>query len=99
MHSWSAKGSWSACCYDSSREAARCMWKKPKEIAGHKGNGYEIAANASGITAEGALTLWQNSPAHHAVMINKDQWKQPWRALGVAVEGDFAVAWFSDSAD
>jgi|MudIll2142460700_1097286.scaffolds.fasta_scaffold17338_2 hypothetical protein len=99
MHSWSAKGSWSACCYDSSREAARCMWKKPKEIAGYQGNGYEIAANASGITPEQALSLWQNSPAHHAVMINKDQWKKPWRALGVAVEGDYAVAWFGEESD
>jgi hypothetical protein len=99
MHSWSDQGSWSACCYDSSKEAARCMWKKPKEIAGYKGNGYEIAANASGITPEHALVLWQKSSAHHAVMINKDQWKDPWRAIGVAVEGDYAVAWFSDKAE
>lgn len=99
MHSWSAKGDWSSCCYDSSREAARCMWKKPKEIGGYRGNGYEIAANASGITAARALELWQNSPAHHAVMINKDQWKKPWRAMGVAIEGDYAVAWFGEEAD
>lgn len=99
MHSWSARGAWSACCYDSSREAARCMWSKPKEIAGYRGSGYEIAANASGITAERALTLWQKSPAHHAVMINKDQWNKPWRALGVAVEGDYAVAWFGEQPD
>jgi uncharacterized protein YkwD len=99
MHSWSDKGSWSSCCYDSSKEAARCMWKKPKEIAGYKGFGYEIAANASGMTPEQALSLWQNSPAHHAVMINKDQWKKPWRALGVAVEGDYAVAWFGEEAN
>ena len=99
MHSWSEHGTWTACCYDSSREAARCMWKKPKEIAGYKGNGYEIAANASGIPPEQALALWQKSPAHHAVMINKDQWKKPWRALGVAVEGDYAVAWFGEESD
>ncbi len=99
MHSWSDKGEWSSCCYDSSKEAARCMWKKPKEIAGYKGNGYEIAANAGGMTPEQALSLWQNSPAHHAVMINKDQWKKPWRALGIAVEGDYAVAWFGEEAD
>jgi len=96
MHSWSKKGSWSACCYDSSKEAAKCMWQKPKEIAGYKGNGYEIAATASGITAEKALDLWQNSPAHHHVMINKEQWNKPWLALGVAVEGDYAVAWFGE---
>jgi uncharacterized protein YkwD len=99
MHSWSKQGSWSACCYDSSREAGRCMWVKPKEIAGYKGNGYEIAATASGITPDKALELWQNSPAHHAVMINRDQWTKPWRAFGVAVEGDYAVAWFGEVAD
>lgn len=99
MHSWSAKGRWSACCYDSSKEAARCMWKKPKEIAGYPGYGYEIAANASGITPAHALELWQNSPAHHAVMINKNQWTKPWGAMGVAVEGDYAVAWFGEEAD
>lgn len=99
MHSWSSKGTWSGCCYDGSKAAARCMWKKPKEIAGYKDNGYEIAANASGITPEKALSLWQKSPAHHAVMINKDQWKKPWRAMGVAVEGDYAVAWFGEASD
>jgi hypothetical protein len=99
MHSWSSHGAWSGCCYDGGREAARCMWKKPKEIAGYRGNGYEIAANASGITPAGALELWQNSPAHHAVMINKDKWTKPWRALGVAVDGDYAVAWFGEEAD
>ena len=99
MHSWSTKGEWSSCCYDSSKEAARCMWKKPKEIAGYRGYGYEIAANASGMTPARALELWQNSPAHHAVMINKDQWNKPWRAMGVAVEGDYAVAWFGEEAE
>jgi hypothetical protein len=99
MHSWSTKGPWSACCYDGSKEAARCMWKKPKEIGGYRGNGYEIAANASGITPPHALELWQNSPAHHAVMINKNQWTKPWRAMGVAVEGDYAVAWFGEETD
>jgi hypothetical protein len=96
MHSWSEQGSWTSCCYDSSKEAARCMWVKPKEIAGYSGNGYEIAANASGITPEYALEMWQNSPAHHEVMINKRIWTKPWRAMGVAIEGDHAVAWFGE---
>ncbi|NVB79120.1 MAG: hypothetical protein HOV81_12035 [Kofleriaceae bacterium] len=96
LHSWSAKGAWSACCYDSSKEAARCMWVKPKEIAGYRGNGYEIAATASGITPEQALELWQKSPKHHEVMINKGIWTKPWAAMGVAVEGDYSVAWFAD---
>jgi hypothetical protein len=99
MHSWSDKGKWTSCCYDSSKAAAKCMWVKPKEIAGYAGHGYEIAAGASGIEPARALKLWQDSPAHHAVMINKDLWKKPWGAIGVAIEGDFAVAWFGEQAD
>ena len=98
MHSWSKRGRWSACCYDGSR-SARCMWTKPKEIAGYPGHGYEIAARSSGITPAHALELWQQSPAHHHVMINKAQWTKPWRAMGVAIEGDYAVAWFGELAD
>jgi hypothetical protein len=99
MHSWSAQGKWTSCCYDKSRAAARCMWVKPKEIAGYAGHGYEIAANASGIAPAQALSQWQNSPGHHEVMINKGIWTKPWRALGVAIEGDYAVAWFGEQAD
>ena len=99
MHSWSEHGTWTSCCYDSSQAAARCMWAKPKEIAGFKGKGYEIAANASGVTAAHALKLWQDSQAHHAVMINSGIWKKPWGSLGVAVEGDYAVAWFAEESD
>ncbi len=99
MHSWSSKGPWTACCYDKSKAAARCMWAKPKQIAGYKGNGYEIAASASGIAPDQALSQWQGSPAHHEVMINKGIWTKPWRAFGVAIDGDFAVAWFGEEAD
>jgi hypothetical protein len=100
MHSWSANGSWSSCCYDRSRAAARCMWVKPKEIAGYKGNGYEIAARwSSGMSPDRALDQWQRSSAHHDVMVNAGIWDKPWRALGVAIEGDFAVAWFGEEAD
>ncbi len=99
MHSWSKQGKWSSCCYDKSTAAAKCMWAKPKEIAGYAGNGYEIAAGASGITPEKALQLWQASSAHHAVMINEGMWKKPWGAIGVAIVGDYAVAWFGEESD
>ena len=98
-HSWSNKGTWSGCCYDSSTAAAKCMWIKPKEIAGYKGNGYEIAAFASGIEPEKALEMWQKSQAHHEVMINRGIWKKKWGAMGVAIEGDYGVAWFGEEAD
>ncbi len=100
MHSWSKQGSWGGCCYDGSSTAARCMWVKPKEIAGYPGKGYEIAAGSpAGISPEVALEQWQNSPKHHEVMINRGMWTKPWRAMGVAVNGGYAVAWFGEEAD
>jgi hypothetical protein len=75
------------------------MWTKPKEIAGYRSHGYEIAANASGITPDYALEMWQKSPAHHEVMTNKRIWTKPWRAMGVAIDGDHAVAWFGEVSD
>jgi hypothetical protein len=96
QHSWSENGSWTACCYDGSTAASRCMWVKPKEVASYRGKGYEIAANAAGITPERALELWQQSRAHHEVMTNQGIWTNPWRAMGVAIDGDYAVAWFGE---
>ena len=75
------------------------MWAKPKEIAGYPGHGYEIAATGAGIEPALALYQWQQSAAHHEVMINQGIWKKPWAALGVAVEGDYAVAWFGEEPD
>ena len=77
------------------------MWYKPKEIAGYEGHGYEILFYSSdGSTAEEALLGWQNSPAHHAVMTNANTWEQvTWRAMGVGIYGEYAVAWFGQEAE
>jgi uncharacterized protein YkwD len=74
------------------------MWDKPKEIAGYNGYGYEILFYSSdGASAEEALIGWQNSPAHHAVMINNNIWdKIEWGALGIGIYGQYAVAWFGE---
>ena len=33
------------------------------------------------------------------VIFNKRIWTKPWRAMGVAIEGDHAVAWFGEVTD
>lgn len=98
MHSWSDRGDWTACCYTSDHAEAECMWSKPEEIAGYEGNGYEIAAGGTGsLTAEEALSIWQGSEAHHAVILNEGTWAEhTWLALGGALQGGYAVAWFGD---
>ncbi|MFP6686999.1 MAG: CAP domain-containing protein [Polyangiaceae bacterium] len=99
LHSWSDKGAWTACCYTSDHSLASCMWNKPKELSAYPGNGYEIAA--SGVSsAATAVNLWKTSPGHHAVMINDGIWaNHPWKAVGAAIDGGFAVIWYGEQTD
>jgi uncharacterized protein YkwD len=101
MHSWSAKGNWSACCYTSDHAKAACMWKKPSELSTYKGNGFEISAGSSGdsIDAATALRVWQGSSAHNAVIINGGMWSRAWNAFGVGIYRGYAVGWFGNEAD
>jgi uncharacterized protein YkwD len=76
------------------------MWDKPRELSGYKADGFEIShwywnSNPSvKVTASSAVTGWKNSPGHHVLMINDGQWKQPWRAIGVALSDNHAATWF-----
>lgn len=101
MHSWSAKGKWSACCYTSDHKQASCMWKKPAELSSYKGNGFEISAGSGGgaIDAATALKVWQGSSGHNAVIVNGGMWKKPWNAFGVGIYRGYAVGWFGHEAD
>ncbi|HEY8401646.1 MAG TPA: CAP domain-containing protein [Cytophagaceae bacterium] len=106
-HSWSDKGQWKGCCYTSDHKEASCMWNKPRELTNYKGNGYEIAFGSSDpiyrsyiATAEDALDGWKNSPGHNNVILNKEIWKKsPWKGMGLAVSGSFAVVWFGEEPD
>lgn len=103
LHSWSAAGPWTPVCYTDDHRYRDLMWSKPREITrgGYPGNGYEISAGRSGaaMTAPGALAQWQGSAAHNEVILQKGIWKQPWRAMGVGIEGGYAVIWFGREPD
>ena len=101
LHSWSENGNWTACCYTSDHAQAECMWNKPGELTNYKGAGYEIVAyKSSGITAEGALELWKDSEGHNNVISNLGTWSGvEWQAMGTAIRGDYAIAWFGQEKD
>ena len=103
MHSWSASGQWSACCYTPDHAQSRCMWNKPRELTGYKGHGYEITfggADGYQANADAALEGWINSSAHQAVMLNKAVWQgRQWRAVGVGIYKGYAAVWFGSDAD
>jgi len=95
-HSWSSKGTWSACCYTSDHKQAQCMWDKPKEISGYDSEGYEIAYYSSdGAEAEEGIEGWKKSPGHNPLLINLGTWeKMEWKAIGIGIYGKYAVVWF-----
>ena len=101
LHSWSDKGTWTACCYTPDHKQALCMWNKPKELTKYPGQGFEIAFMSTGnLTAESALNGWENSSHHNAVMTNTDIWKtSKWNAIGVAIYNGYSVVWFGREAD
>jgi Cysteine-rich secretory protein family len=101
MHSWSARGKWSSCCYTADHAQANCMWNKPRELTSYTGNGYEIAHGEedAAATAEKALDGWKKSAAHNAVIINEGIWKAKWNAVGIGIYKGFAVAWFGNDID
>jgi uncharacterized protein YkwD len=100
LHSWSNKGKWTPCCYTGNNASAECMWRKPLEIAGYTGSGFEIAAYATNMSAVVALRGWQESSGHNEVMINKGSWSHlKWNAVGVGIMGDYAVIWFGTIED
>lgn len=103
MHSWSANGTWTPCCYTPDHARKECMWNKPREITagGYSATGYEIVAYYSDpITPERALQIWQQSDGHHIMITNRGQWyDNTWRAMGAAMGAHYAVVWFGEEPD
>ena len=101
LHSWSDKGTWSACCYTNDHANAKGMWGKPKELSSYPGDGYEIAYwQSDGANANAAISGWKKSPGHNNIMINRDIWKKlTWNACGIGLYGNYAVVWFGREND
>lgn len=103
MHSWSAASGATPVCYTPDHAQAERMWEKPREITRgrYTGSGFEIAARSSiGIDAATAIDLWRTSPAHLDVILEQGPWRGArWQAMGVGLDGQFAVVWFGKTPD
>ena len=106
MHSWSARGSWTACCYTPDHLQATCMWKKPAELTTYTGDGFEIACTSgmgnglAEMTAAKGLESWKKSEGHNNVILNKSVWKDmKWNAIGIGIYKGYAMVWFGQAAD
>nr|WP_089217895.1 CAP domain-containing protein [Sphingomonas laterariae] len=103
MHSWSRASGAKPVCYTADHARAVDMWNKPWEITRgrYKERGFEIAARYSeGIDADMAFDLWLGSPGHRAVILEQGGFRgSNWQAMGVAIDGRYAVVWFGKAPD
>lgn len=101
FHSWSDKGTWTACCFEKEIDSKNCMQVKPKEITNYPGLGYEIVYwENKEATANKAMNQWRETPASRSILTNFKEWENfRWNACGVAIKGGFAIVWLGEEFD
>jgi uncharacterized protein YkwD len=76
------------------------MWDKPKELTSYKFPGYEISCvGGAPLSPSKALDTWKKSRHHNAVIVNKDIWDAPWKAIGIGMYKGYATVWFGHQPD
>ena len=99
LHSWSANGPWTPCCYNRGG-GGQCVWEKGREIAGYPVRTYEIAQEGeplSSYSLREVMQGWAESRGHRETMLNEGQFGgRSWKSCGVAINDRYAVMWFGD---
>ncbi len=101
FHSWSDKGEWTSCCFEVELKDKSCMQKKPQELTKYVGNAYEIVYWENRVaTADKAFDQWRETAASQSMIINIKDWEDHnWNAVGVCIQGNFAIAWLGKEID
>lgn len=100
-HSWSDRGNWTPVCYTSDHKLAEYARIKAKELTNYSGYSYEIATKITPahikMTAAEAIDGFKNSPPHNAAIMNLNNWNDnEWKAIGIAIDANYACVWFGE---
>lgn len=105
LHSWSGTGretggGWEPLCYTSDHKQALGMWSKPREISGHRSNGYEnVYWTSAPLSPAMAINYWQGRDSELDMILGRRTWQRHvWRSMGVGVFGNFAAVWLSEKS-
>lgn len=101
FHSWSDKGTWKACCFRKENKDKYCVLTKPKELTKYPGIAHEIVFwESRETTAEKAISQWKETAVSRFMLTNFKEWEKcSWNAMGVGVEGGFAILWLGEEPD
>lgn len=101
LSSWSDKGDWSACCYNSYVPNPDCMWDKPKEITSFKYRGYELALYfEEDFNVDTVMQLIQSSKEARDMILTNGNYKQKkWICGGFGINDNYVSIWFAQRPD
>jgi len=101
FHSWSNKGTWQDCCFTRESKDKLCMQNKPVELTGYPGKGYEVVYwESREASAQKAIDQWKETCAATSIIHNTKEWQNlNWNAMGVGIDGGFAVIWLGEESD
>ena len=99
-HSWSDKGTWTACCYARDGKRLECMNKKPRELTAYKAKAWEIMyEGGEKARAMDAFELWKEIGLTRDYLLNQGKWVKPWKAMGIGFYENYACLWFGEADD
>lgn len=101
LSSWSDKGDWMPCCYNSYVPNQDCMWEKPNELTPYTYRGYELVGYfENGFTPDSVITLWSESKQVLDMILTQGNFKKKkWVCMGLAMNEEYVSVWFGQRAD
>lgn len=101
LHSWSAQGKWSPCCYAKDPNRLNCMWSKPRELTGYMGDGHEmILWENVQPSPRNVLEQWRALEPTNDMLLNRNRWSgRNWKAMGIGIYEGYVSLWFGEVED
>lgn len=101
LSSWSDKGDWTACCYNSYVPNSECMWNKPKELTNFRYRGYEMALYfEEEYNSDSIMQLLYSSKKALAMLLTKDDYSsKKWICMGIGINENYTSIWLAQRAD
>jgi len=101
LSSWSDKGAWSSCCYNSYIPRPECMKKKPKELTPYPYYGYELVSYfEDDYSFDSLQPIWSDTKELLDMILTRGKWeKKRWIVAGVGINNHYVSVWFGQRAD
>lgn len=99
--SWSNKGNWTPCCFNSYVLKYDCMWDKPKELTSYPFRGYELVYfDESIVQPDSIFQVWKSSYETIDMFLTRNQHgDKKWLAMGLAIGENYVSLWFGQRND